>query len=473
MAIISKRDYGLMGKDGALAVERGLAGASWYISPVPKEKIRELLERRNWPAVRDTVAWFVLIGASGYAAYWLWQAGSLWAIVPFMIYGVLYASSSDSRWHEASHGTAFRTDWLNNALYEIASFMVLRESTVWRWSHQRHHSDTYIVGRDPEIAIPRPPNILSIIVGFLKLHTIVLYFKHLLMHCAGVLTADEKSFIPAHEQPKVVIKAWIHLLIYAGVIGLALYQQSILPLLYVGLPTGYGSWLVEFYGLPQHAALAEDVLDHRLNTRTIYMNPVLRYLYWNMNYHVEHHMYPLVPYHQLPKLHELVKADCPAPYSGLIEAWREIIPVLRRQLREPSHFAKRPLPPPLPGAAAQPPMPVFRALGPMIDGWIEVGASSALGAEDVIRVDHDRSTYAIYRTADGAVFATAGRCTHGGVHLAGGFVKGRLIECPKHNGRFDITDGSPQRAPACVALATYPVREAEGRIFLGCKRLQS
>jgi Na+-transporting NADH:ubiquinone oxidoreductase subunit F len=50
---------------------------------------------------------------------------------------------------------------MNNALYEIASFMVMRESTVWRWSHTRHHSDTIIVGRDPEIQIPRPPDIFG------------------------------------------------------------------------------------------------------------------------------------------------------------------------------------------------------------------------------------------------------------------------------------------------------------------------
>jgi len=52
------------------------------------------------------------------------------AVAPFLIYGVLYASSSDSRWHESGHGTAFRTDWLNNALYEIASFMVMPSCLV-------------------------------------------------------------------------------------------------------------------------------------------------------------------------------------------------------------------------------------------------------------------------------------------------------------------------------------------------------
>ena len=94
--------------------------------------------------------------------------GGWWAILPFLVYGALYASTSDSRWHESGHGTAFKTDWMNNVLYEIASFMVLRESTRWRWSHARHHSDTIIVGRDPEIAVTRPPNWLALVLAILR-----------------------------------------------------------------------------------------------------------------------------------------------------------------------------------------------------------------------------------------------------------------------------------------------------------------
>ena len=150
-------DYSLIGKDARLAVQKGLVDAAWYTTPIPKEKMRELLERRDGPAIRDTLLWFALLFVFGYGGYVLW--GSWWAILPFAIYGVLYASVSDSRWHESSHGTAFKTDWMNNALYELASFMVLRESIPWRWSHTRHHSDTIIVGRDPEIAVQRPANL--------------------------------------------------------------------------------------------------------------------------------------------------------------------------------------------------------------------------------------------------------------------------------------------------------------------------
>ena len=58
-------DYSLTGKDSALAVEKGLAEAKWYASPVAKEKMRELLERRDGPALRDTLLWFALIGFFG------------------------------------------------------------------------------------------------------------------------------------------------------------------------------------------------------------------------------------------------------------------------------------------------------------------------------------------------------------------------------------------------------------------------
>ncbi|MBV9876405.1 MAG: fatty acid desaturase, partial [Verrucomicrobia bacterium] len=149
----TKLDYSLTGENSTKAIERGLAEADWYQSPVPRSLMRKLLERRDGPGIRDTIIWFGLIIGFGYLTYRLWP--SWWAVFPYLIYALLYASTSDSRWHECGHGTAFKTDWMNNFVYEIASFMVMRESTVWRWSHTRHHSDTIIVGRDPEIAVPR------------------------------------------------------------------------------------------------------------------------------------------------------------------------------------------------------------------------------------------------------------------------------------------------------------------------------
>jgi len=102
----------------------------------------------------------------------------------------------------------------------------------------------------------------------------------------------------------------------------------------------------------------------------------------------------------------------------------------------------------------------------MNDGWILACKADDVDAEDVLGFDHDGRTFAIYRTADDKFFATEGLCTHGKVHLAQGFVMDTIIECPKHNGRFDFTTGEARGAPACVNLKTYPVKVEAGQVFL-------
>jgi MocE subfamily Rieske [2Fe-2S] domain protein len=240
-----------------------------------------------------------------------------------------------------------------------------------------------------------------------------------------------------------------------------------MPFVFVLGPNLYGAWLMPIYGWTQHAGLAENVLDHRLNCRTIKMNLVHRFLYWNMNYHLEHHMFPLVPYHQLPKLHELIKDDCPAAYPSLLAAYREIIPTVWRQVRDPGHYVKRKLPPTARPVATAPATVAIQGKGrEILDGWIEVCDADLLEKGEVLRFDHDAGTCALYRTMEGVYYATDGICTHGRTHLAGGLLKGDQVECPKHNGRFDIRDGSPVRRPACVALKTYPVKIENGRVRL-------
>ena len=95
--------------------------------------------------------------------------------------------------------------------------------------------------------------------------------------------------------------------------------------------------------------------------------------------------------------------------------------------------------------------------------WTDVCALDELEDEDVMRFDHDGKTYAVYRCED-RVYASDGLCTHERVHLADGLVMDHVIECPKHNGRFDIRDGRALGAPVCVNLRTYPARVDGGRV---------
>ena len=165
----------------------------------------------------------------------LW--GTWWAILPFMVYGVLYASTSDSRWHEPGHGTAFKTDWMNNVLYEIASFMVLAGIHPLAMEPcpppQRHDHCRARPGnrRDPAAAF---------------VHAVFEILRH--QYDAAPSSASS-CFIapggsPRRRRPSFRNRSMAKSssgpastsLIYASVIGLAIYTGSILPLMFIGLP---------------------------------------------------------------------------------------------------------------------------------------------------------------------------------------------------------------------------------------------
>lgn len=339
---MAKRNYSMLGPDGARAVETGLAAAEWYHTEVPRKVMKDMMQRSDAPAIRDTILLYglmIVFAAAGIALWPSWWSAPFW-----LAYGVLYGSASDSRWHECSHGTAFKTPWMNNAVYEIASFMIMRNSATWRWSHARHHTDTYIVGRDPEIAVMRPPAFFKLVLNFFGVFDVLNFVPRIIGNALFGPNAEEKTFVPQSEWGKVQRIGMIYVAIYAATIALAVYMQSILPLMVIGLPRMYGAWHHVMTGLLQHGGLADNVIDHRLNSRTVYMNPISRFIYWNMNYHVEHHMFPMVPYHALPKLHETIKHDLPAPNRSIAEGFAEMWPALKRQLAYEDFFLRRDLP---------------------------------------------------------------------------------------------------------------------------------
>ena len=340
---MGKRDYSLIGPDARRAVETGLASAEWYHTEIPRKEMKALMQRSDGPAIRDTIIWLGSMVVFAGIAVWLWP--SYWSIPFFLAYGVLYGSAGDSRWHECGHGTAFKTRWMNDAVYQIASFFMMRNPVTWRWSHARHHTDTIIVGRDPEIAVMRPPDLARLVLNFFGIIDVWHAAIDMVRNAAGIVSAEEKTFIPEQEQPKVIRIARIWLAIYAATAAATIYTGSILPFLLIGGPRLYGAWHHVMCGLLQHGGLADNVTDHRLNSRTVYMNPISRFIYWNMNYHVEHHMFPMVPYHALPKLHERIKHDLPAPNTSILDGYREMIPAFLRQLRYEDYFIRRELPP--------------------------------------------------------------------------------------------------------------------------------
>lgn len=325
------KDYALTSAGGQNTGGPNVIKPNWFRPTVDPAQIRQLMQKSDRIALRDTVVWLGAMALFACVAIALWP--SWWSAPFWLAYGVLYGSGADSRWHECGHKTAFRTAWMNAVIYNIACFMMMRNPAVWRASHVRHHTDTIIVGRDPEIVAMRPPDLLRIALNFFGILDTYQAVKRMFLHASGRIDAEEATYVSASDYLRIFRVARIWIAIYACTISLSVWLGSLLPLMLIGLPRLYGAWHHVMTGLLQHLGLAENVTDHRLNTRTVMMNPVSQFIYLNMNYHTEHHMFTMVPYYNLPKLHALLKHDLPKPDLSIYAAYKRLIPVLLKQLR--------------------------------------------------------------------------------------------------------------------------------------------
>ena len=101
----------------------------------------------------------------------------------------------------------------------------------------------------------------------------------------------------------------------------------------------------------------------------------------------------------------------------------------------------------------------------MTTHWIDAAAQGEVPQDDVIAVSAGGREIALYGV-DGEVFATDNICTHGHARLCEGFLEGHEIECPLHQGKFDVRTGAPTCAPVTEAIRSYPVKIEDGRVWL-------
>ena len=241
------RNYKLSEEADSLAKRDGLANPRWFRPHVDPIAIRELMQKSDVIALRDTLIWLGIMCLSACFAIALWP--SWWSVPFWLIYGVLYGSASDSRWHECGHKTAFKTPWMNTVVYHIASFMIMRNPITWRASHVRHHTDTVVLGRDPEIVAMRPPDLLRISLLFLGIIDVYSAVKRMFVHASGHIDAEEEMYVAPKDHYKVFKIARIWLALYALTIVICFLSGSILPLMLVGLPRLFGSWHYVMTGL--------------------------------------------------------------------------------------------------------------------------------------------------------------------------------------------------------------------------------
>ncbi|MEX1057243.1 MAG: fatty acid desaturase, partial [Natronospirillum sp.] len=204
-------DYSLTGPQSEEAVRQGLASAEWHQCAIDRKALKQLMKRRDAPAIKQLGLWLALLIGTGVIAFLTW--GTWWAVPAFFLYGMVY-STSDHVIHEMWHGTPFRTRWLNTAFMHLTGFMCHHEAIYWRWSHARHHTDTLIVGRDREVTVTRPPSLAGVLLEFFYLNSGPREMARILRHAFGSTSAETRELVPASERPKMYNVSRVYVLLW-------------------------------------------------------------------------------------------------------------------------------------------------------------------------------------------------------------------------------------------------------------------
>jgi fatty acid desaturase len=324
-----------------LEIAEPSSAGTWWSFDIKRKDLKLLMKRQDRLPLIDYVVWLALLIGSGVIAYL--ALGSSWAVPAFLVYGTIY-SSCDPRSHDLGHGATFKSRKLNAIFCNLCLFMTMKEPIDWRWRHVRHHTNTIHVGLDPEILVTRPADLLRIAADFFFLLQAKGELKGIVLHSFGIVTSDAKFYVPKSEWRKMFWSSRFYLVCMIGVVAWCMLAHSIVPLLFIWGPRFYANCFYFFAFLTQHAGLAEDSFDHRQNTRTFRMNRVAEFLYANLNFHIEHHLYPSIPYYNLPVLHRMAQDQLPHTYGSLFEVMREVLPALWRQAHDPGYFVVRSVP---------------------------------------------------------------------------------------------------------------------------------
>ncbi len=295
---------------------------------IERRRLKALARRSDGPGLRYLAAWGVAMGASG---YFVWSSlGTLYVWPAVFLYGVVMSVPSYSLSHETAHGTAFRTRWLNETVFWVMSLIYGEEPLHRRYTHTNHHTYTWYVGLDSQMPFDTPLDFKGWLYDISGLSVHRFQLRVLWQLGSRRYTKLMRDVTPQAELPKMTRNARIFSLVYLGIAASIVAGYAGLLWFYV-LPRLIGGPIMLMFNIIQHAEMQEDSPSIIDSTRSFRTNRVGRFLYLNMNNHVEHHLYPQVPFYALPKLHEAVADQTPKPDPGFCRTNLDLLSVVVRR----------------------------------------------------------------------------------------------------------------------------------------------
>ncbi len=305
-----------------------------------KKEIKSLMRRSDRPGLIYLGIWLGLLAITGWLV--LISVVTWWIVPTLLLYSAIFAVSAYALSHECAHGTAFRTRRLNEAVFWFTSLLYYEEPLHRRYSHASHHSHTWIEGSDNQMPYaPIPLTFLGWVEEILGLGLYWHQTKMFVLHSLGIFSEDVKRVTPESELPRMQRSTQLCLAIYLGGAAISVLMGWMWPVWLIVLPRVIGGPIMNAFILMQHVEMAENQPNIMQSTRSFRTNRFFQFLYFNMNHHIEHHLYPTVPFHALPDLGDKLKEQLPEPDAGFLSTHWEVLKItIHRSLGKSDRSAK-------------------------------------------------------------------------------------------------------------------------------------
>ena len=267
---------------------------------VGPRRLAELMQRQDRSGLLFALLHFSAAGCTGFLLYAALK--SAWFYPALLLHGFIIVRFF-APYHEASHGTVFKTRWLNNTLYWITGLILMLPPLAFRYEHADHHTYTQDPERDAQYV--EADNLRQ----YLWYGSAIPYFyniaRNLLLQPFGWMSAITRRAVPATERKKVQLEAWIFLCVYAGLAAVSVLYQTWAIVVFWLIPRVIMEPAERLIRMTEHVCCAKSP-DMMENSRTVHLHPLLAVLSWHMPHHSAHHAVPLVPFHKLAELTELL-----------------------------------------------------------------------------------------------------------------------------------------------------------------------
>lgn len=232
----------------------------------------------------------------------VWLALPYWVLlVPAMLLHGLTLVTMFAPMHECTHRTAFASPAANAAVGWIAGLLSFYNSTFYRYFHSWHHRYTQDPARDPELMFPRAGSRAAYLR---EISTVGFWHRRVSDYTRLAFGMARLPFLPEKARRTVAVSISCQLSIY--VVALASVAVGDTAALYFFfLPSLLAMPFMRAYLIAEHTLCSRDQ-NGFTNTRTTLANFPIRLLMWNMPFHAEHHLFPSVPFHRLPALHDRI-----------------------------------------------------------------------------------------------------------------------------------------------------------------------